>query len=88
VGERRERSRLSDWAHRRGIARELNACYGPRGWETAYVETALPSPLLARYAARSWDSRVTAIERVGLLRRRWHLRYDTRTVKVSEGRRG
>jgi hypothetical protein len=74
---RRELSPLMGKLHRWGIARMLNSVsQSGRGWTTAYVETALPWRFLARYAARSWDTRCVRVERVGLLRRRWLVRYE------------
>ncbi len=76
---RREHTRLSKWLHRRGYAREINSVHsGGVGWTSAYVETALPLEWLARYASRSWDSRIVEIERMGILRRRWHIKFRTR----------
>lgn len=78
---RREHTRLQRWAHRHGIARELNSCYrGGQGWTNAYIETAIPSEWLARWASRSWDSHTTEVERMGVLRRRWLIQFQTRRL--------
>lgn len=76
--ERPGMTRLSKFAHRRGIARQLNATHGPRGWERTLVQTALPIRALALYAARSpgkpWDWRVAGRQRTGRWEWRWELR--------------
>jgi Family of unknown function (DUF6221) len=39
--------------------------------------------MLARYAARSWDTYCVRVERYGLLRRRWSVRYERREQRLQ-----
>jgi hypothetical protein len=67
-------SPLRRWAARRRIAYRLNSNFSSScGFTSTYVETALPVAALAHYAANRDGLRISKVEHVGWLRRRWVL---------------
>jgi hypothetical protein len=64
---------LRHWLHVNWYARRLNTVYTAGRHITSYVETAVPSRWLARYAAHPETRHVARVERAGRLRRRWTL---------------
>lgn len=77
VSSTKRSSRLRRWAHRKGLARQLNRCFTGGRYVSEYVETAFPWRWLAVYAAHCHGMRVASMEHCGRLRRRWHLRLVT-----------
>lgn len=67
-------TRLSRWAHRKGVARAINADYFDGRYLAATVDTALPLAFLARYANHYFrTSHVVRRERIGTWQWRWYL---------------
>jgi hypothetical protein len=68
-------TRLSRWAHRRGIARAVNATYEKGRYRRASVDTCLPLAVLARYGCHwFYGAKVVERERIGRWQWRWELR--------------